>query len=66
MDYLPGKPSESNHSYIGMMLENMRNMIVPLGGNVEALKDISPQSILQPRLSFLYIKYRSIKVIILL
>lgn len=45
MDDLPAKPSDNNHSYVGMMLENMRNMIVPLGGNVEALKDISPQSI---------------------
>ena len=45
MDDLPGKPSDNNHSHIGMMLENMRNMIVPLGGNVEALKDISAQSI---------------------
>ena len=25
MDDLPGKPSDNNHSYVGMMLENMRN-----------------------------------------
>ena len=45
MDDLPGKPSDNNHSYVGMILENMRNMILPLGSKVEALKDISPQSI---------------------
>ena len=44
-DDLPGNPGDYNHSYIGMMLENMKNMIVPLGGNIDALKDISPQNI---------------------
>ena len=44
-DDLPGNPGDYNHSYIGMMLENMKNMIMPLGGNIDALKDISPQNI---------------------
>ena len=44
-DDLPGNPGDYNHSYIGMMLENMKNMIIPLGGNIDALKDISPQNI---------------------
>ena len=44
-DDLPGNPSDNNHSYVGMMLENMKNMIVPLGGNINALKDINPQNI---------------------
>ncbi|MFN4336049.1 MAG: metal ABC transporter substrate-binding protein [Candidatus Nitrosocaldus sp.] len=39
-DVLPGRVGDYNHTYIGMMLENMRNMIVPLGGNVNALEDI--------------------------
>ena len=43
-DDLPGNPGDNNHSYIGMMLENMKNMIVPLGGNIDALKDINPQN----------------------
>jgi hypothetical protein len=29
-----------------MMLENMKNMIVPLGGNIDALKGINPQNII--------------------
>jgi len=28
------------------MIENMRNMILPLGGNIDALKDINPQNII--------------------
>ena len=44
-DDLPGNPGDNNHSYVGMMLENMKNMIIPLGGNIEALKDINPQNI---------------------
>ena len=45
-DNLPGKPGENNHSYVGMMIENMKNMILPLGGNIEALKNINPKNIL--------------------
>ena len=44
-DDLPGNPGDNNHSYVGMMLENLKNMIVPLGGNIDALKDINPQNI---------------------
>src|SRR5688572_24130245 len=44
-DNLPGNTGDNNHSYVGMMLENMKNMIVPLGGNIDALKEISPQNI---------------------
>src|ERR671910_531912 len=44
-DDLPGNTGDNNHSYVGMMLENMKNMIIPLGGNIDALKDISPQNI---------------------
>ena len=45
-DDLPGKTGDNNHSYVGMMIENMRNMILPLGGNIDALKDINPQNII--------------------
>ena len=45
-DDLPGSTGDSNHSYVGMMIENMRNMILPLGGNIDALKDINPQNII--------------------
>ena len=47
-DDLPHNPGDSNHSYVGMMLENMKNMIIPLGGNIDALKDINPQNIIIP------------------
>ena len=45
-DDLPGKPGENNYSYVGMMIENMKNMILPLGGNIEELKNINPKNIL--------------------
>jgi ABC-type Zn uptake system ZnuABC Zn-binding protein ZnuA len=44
-DDLPGNPGNNKHSYIGMMLENMKNMIIPLGGNIDALNDINPRNI---------------------
>jgi ABC-type Zn uptake system ZnuABC Zn-binding protein ZnuA len=44
-DNLPGNPGDNNHSYVGMMLENMKNMIIPLGGNIDALTEINPQNI---------------------
>ncbi len=44
-DDLPGNPGDYNHSYVGMMIENMKNMIIPLGGNIDALKDINTQNI---------------------
>ncbi|MGH9963466.1 MAG: metal ABC transporter substrate-binding protein [Nitrososphaeraceae archaeon] len=42
-DDLPGDAGEPQNSYIGMMLENMKNMLVPLGGNVSALSNVSPE-----------------------
>jgi len=41
-DQPPGKPGDPNHTYVGMMLENMKNMIPALGGSVEALKGVKP------------------------
>jgi ABC-type Zn uptake system ZnuABC Zn-binding protein ZnuA len=41
-DDLPGNPEEPRHSYIGMMLENMKSMLTPLGGNITSLTDIDP------------------------
>ncbi|MEP6575286.1 MAG: metal ABC transporter substrate-binding protein [Nitrososphaerota archaeon] len=43
-DVLPGQPSDPNHTYVGMMLESMKHMLVPLGGNIEALKSVDPQN----------------------
>ena len=39
---LPGNPGDPNNSYVGMMLQNMKNMLVPLGGNITALSDVDP------------------------
>jgi len=44
-DVLPGRVGEQEHTYIGMMLENMRSIVVPLGGNVDALHGIDPRDV---------------------
>jgi ABC-type Zn uptake system ZnuABC Zn-binding protein ZnuA len=41
-DDLPGNPGDQSHSYVGMMLENVEKMIVPLGGNITSLSDVDP------------------------
>jgi ABC-type Zn uptake system ZnuABC Zn-binding protein ZnuA len=41
-DELPGKPGEPQHSYIGMMIENLTIMFEALGGSTEALKNVDP------------------------
>jgi ABC-type Zn uptake system ZnuABC Zn-binding protein ZnuA len=42
-DDLPGDAGDPQNSYVGMMLENMNNMLVPLGGNVSALSNTTPE-----------------------
>jgi ABC-type Zn uptake system ZnuABC Zn-binding protein ZnuA len=42
-DDLPGNPGNPEHSYVGMMLVNMENMLVPLGGNITALNSVDPK-----------------------
>lgn len=41
-DDLPGTPGAPEHSYIGMMLENVRTMVTALGGKADALQGIDP------------------------
>ena len=41
-DELPGKPGDPQHSYIGMMIDNMTIMFEALGGSTEALKKVDP------------------------
>ncbi len=41
-DDLPGSVDSPEHSYIGMMLEDVRTMVKSLGGNPEGLKEIDP------------------------
>jgi ABC-type Zn uptake system ZnuABC Zn-binding protein ZnuA len=44
-DDLPGAPGSPEHSYIGMMLANMRTMMTALGGSAAAFDGIDPTNI---------------------
>lgn len=39
-DELPGAPGEPRHSYVGMMVDNVRNIVSSLGGDASALDAI--------------------------
>ena len=41
-DDLPGTPGTPAHSYLGMMLENVRTMVTALGGRADMLQHIDP------------------------
>ncbi|HEY7218466.1 MAG TPA: metal ABC transporter substrate-binding protein [Candidatus Binatia bacterium] len=41
-DELPGKPGDPQHSYVGMMIENVTIMFEALGGSAEPLKKVDP------------------------
>jgi ABC-type Zn uptake system ZnuABC Zn-binding protein ZnuA len=41
-DELPGRPGDPQHSYIGMMIENLTMMFEALGGSAAALKKLDP------------------------
>lgn len=49
-DALPGNVGDPEHTYVGMMLENMLNMLIPLGGNVDPLAEIDPADTYQREL----------------
>ncbi|MBI2617506.1 zinc ABC transporter substrate-binding protein [Candidatus Gottesmanbacteria bacterium] len=44
-DDLPGEGTEQNHTYIGMMIENMEKMVIPLGGSIESLRGLDPSNV---------------------
>ncbi|HEY7067843.1 MAG TPA: metal ABC transporter substrate-binding protein [Chloroflexota bacterium] len=44
-DDLPGAPGAPEHSYIGMMLANMRTMMTALGGSDAAFNGIDPSNV---------------------
>lgn len=46
-DDLPGKLGSKEHTYIGMVLDNMQNMIPALGGNADAFSAIDPSNIIE-------------------
>jgi ABC-type Zn uptake system ZnuABC Zn-binding protein ZnuA len=41
-DALPGEPDASQHTYVGMMVANVRTMVSALGGDPSALEEIDP------------------------
>jgi ABC-type Zn uptake system ZnuABC Zn-binding protein ZnuA len=47
-DVLPGNLTSPNHTYVGMMLDNMEKMIIPLGGNTSSLTNINPENTYTP------------------
>jgi ABC-type Zn uptake system ZnuABC Zn-binding protein ZnuA len=47
-DALPGNLTSPNHTYVGMMLDNMEHMVVPLGGNTSSLSNINPENTYTP------------------
>lgn len=53
-DDLPGVPGDSDHSYLGLMLRNLRIMIPALGGNTEGLDEIDPSTVFRGQSSAIY------------
>lgn len=47
-DALPGDTTSPEHTYVGMMIQNMKNMIIPLGGNIDNLTQINPANTYKP------------------
>lgn len=47
-DEPPGPPGAPEHTYLGLMLDDMQLMIPALGGNVDALQGIEPWDTWQP------------------
>jgi len=43
-DDLPGKPDAPEHTYVGMMLEDVRTIVQSLGGNPRALSGFDPSN----------------------
>ncbi len=44
-DDLPGAPGDANHSYVGMMVENVRIMAEALGGDPTLITSVDPSNI---------------------
>ena len=48
-DDLPGGPGDAEHSYLGLMRQNMRIMIPALGGNADAFDDVDVSPVLRAK-----------------
>lgn len=44
-DDLPGQPGDPNHSYLGLMVENVRIMATALGGRPDLIADFDPSNV---------------------
>lgn len=44
-DDLPGKPGDALHSYMGLMVENMRVMVPALGGDTSAMDEVDTANV---------------------
>ena len=53
-DDLPGVPGDADHSYLGLMLQNLRIMIPALGGNIEALAGFDSSPVFQGQSRAIY------------
>ena len=53
-DDLPGGPGDPHHSYLGLILENMQNMVPALGGNVTALANFDPSLVFEGNSGAIY------------
>jgi ABC-type Zn uptake system ZnuABC Zn-binding protein ZnuA len=46
-DDFPGKAGSKEHTYVGMMIDNMQNMIPALGGNADVFSAIDPSNVIE-------------------
>ncbi|MGL4649906.1 MAG: metal ABC transporter substrate-binding protein [Caldilineaceae bacterium] len=44
-DDLPGAPGDANHSYVGLMVENLRIMAEALGGDPSIIRAVDPSNV---------------------
>jgi hypothetical protein len=53
-DDLPGKHGDLAHSYMGLMVENTRTIVVALGGNAEGLQYVDVSEIFEGKSQVIY------------
>ncbi|MEX1253485.1 MAG: metal ABC transporter substrate-binding protein [Dehalococcoidia bacterium] len=53
-DDLPGAPGDANHTYVGLLLQNMEIMMPALGGNADAFEGYDPTVVFEGESSAVY------------
>ena len=53
-DDLPGGPGDPNHSYLGLMRQNLQIMIPALGGNADAVADVDVSPVFEGESGAIY------------